>query len=127
MSQDKKQQGIIVDIHKTLLNHDNAINQNIYDIVKLLKTDYYICLVTSHEYNSIASMHKSIEPLIHIYDYVYYNIYNLKNDIDVKNKIYKTLIEPKLNIKMIIDNNKEVLKMFRQLGIDTLRFKHHSK
>lgn len=127
MLQNKKQQGVIVDIHNTLLNKDNTVNQKLYDIIKSLKTDYYICLITAHKYNSIASLHKNIEPLIHIYDYVYYNIYGLQNDIDIKNKIYKTLIEPKLNITTVIDNNKKVLKMFRQLGLDTLRYKNHSK
>jgi len=124
MTKIKKQKGIIVDIHETLLDKKGNINNKLYSIVQALSKTFYICLVTSHFYNNEEELKKEIKELHIIADFFFHNHDEHNDDnVLVKENIYINKIRNKLNICIAIDNNKKVLKMYRQYGIDTLRYK----
>ena len=57
---DKPQNGIIVDIHNTLFNNKNKVNDNLLIILNELSKVFYICLITAHYYENIETLKKQL-------------------------------------------------------------------
>ena len=123
----ENKKAIIVDIHSTLLNKENKLDKNLCDMFECLKQEYYILLVTAHSYKSQKEFLKDIFHVKNIGDGLYYNHnLNYKKDDEIKQLIYESQIKLSYNVIAVIDNNKSVIKMFKKLGIDTMRFKQNN-
>ena len=120
-----KEQALLFDIHGTLLDKKGNINKNLYEMVRCLSDEYYILLITASKYANQHEFMKDIENLLDIGDGYYYNHTNYKDDGEIKKFIYEHQIKLTYEVCAIIDNNKDVIKEFRKIGIDTLRFKGH--
>ena len=124
----KLQSAIIVDIHNTLIINDNQLNNKLINLINAIGKDYYIILITASYYTSKADLLKSSEAMqsiLKIADECYYNKKaNLTDDAEIKLDIYNSKIKDNYDVCFVIDNNKDVLKAFRNIGIDTLRFKY---
>lgn len=124
----KLQSAIIVDIHNTLIINDNQLNNKLINLINAIGKDYYIILITASYYTSKADLLKSSEAMqsiLKIADECYYSKKaNLTDDAEIKLDIYNSKIKNNYDVCFVIDNNKDVLKAFRNIGIDTLRFKY---
>ena len=116
---------ILVDIHNTSLDENGKINQNLYDMIKTISKDYLILLITARYYANIEAFHTDIKSIANIAKATFYNSNtNYKKDSEIKEYIYKEQIAGLYDVKLVIDNSKNCCKMFKQNGIDTLRYKN---
>ena len=115
---------ILVDIHKTLISDNGAINYNMIDFINYLSVKYIIILNTASYYKDFQELKKEVNKLNVHYTDIKYNTNELLQDDDllVKEHIYNE-IKLLYSVAFVIDNNKHVIKMFVNLGVDTLRFK----
>jgi hydroxymethylpyrimidine pyrophosphatase-like HAD family hydrolase len=121
----KKQEAIICDIHGTLINHDGTINEDIVIMLCALRDTYSILLVTAHYYENAEQIVSEIKRTNLAWSsHFYYNTNKSDNDdAFIKEFIYHDEIKDVFDVKMVIDNNKDCIKMFRKLGLSTMRFK----
>lgn len=114
---------VLVDLHNTLLNGDeNKTNKIIVNLVNELHNEYTICIITARNIADPERIKNLIRSHNIKFDDFYYLNHNELDDATKKVEIYNAL-KNKLDIKLLIDNNKECCKAFHTLGIDYLRFK----
>lgn len=124
---------ILVDLHNTLLNKEDKPNKSILDLMKGYKRcGYAIVLITADlEFNPEKTKNILDENSITkaLYDECWYplkedNFNKNQDDAQIKGFIFNSYIKDSYNVKILIDNNKNVCKFFnKELGINTLRFK----
>lgn len=120
------QKAILFDMHGTLVDKKNKINESLVTFIKALSKKYYICFFTAKYYKNDAEFKLDTQNIRYLADGVYYNnFYNSdKNDVAVKKKIYFDQIAQIYDIEFLIDNNKKVVKYFAKKGINTMRYKN---
>lgn len=122
-----KQNAIMCDLHGTLLNKDGTLNKELYNLLQSISNQYYICIVTASYYPELQKMRKdidAIDKLDVISQHFYYNNNpDEKDDATIKKHIYTHQIKSKFKVAFLVDNNKSCIKEFKELGIDTLRYK----
>lgn len=104
-----KEQAIVIDIHKTIIDGNNNYNNSLLNMINTLSQSYKIVLYTSHLYNDKQELLDELF-MINFKFEVYYNMNSdFTDDIEIKKELYK-VINNKYNIMFIIDNNKKVAK-----------------
>jgi hydroxymethylpyrimidine pyrophosphatase-like HAD family hydrolase len=118
---------ILCDLHGTLLNENEQINDVVADCLRgFAYRKYDICLITAANLHPLDKA--KIENLLKVACLPWDNIYSpneeSKDDVKTKetllNQIIKSYGDP---ISLAIDNRKDVCKMYRKHRIDTMRFK----
>lgn len=117
---------ILCDIHGTLLNKDtDEPIHSMVDLVKCLSKSYEILLITANFYID----HKKLIELTDIvdvmgikYKILFYRGRSIRNDAAIKYDLYNSYIKGKYEVLLTIDNNKSCFKMWREIGLDSLRF-----
>lgn len=122
------QKMILIDIHNTLLNKDGSIDDYMLMLCRVLHKHYTVGLITASYYADDEMMRTELANVIDFYgtayDKIYYNNVDKKyDDAEIKRIIYTRNIESVVAVEFVIDNNKDVCKMFRSMGIRTLRYK----
>lgn len=114
-------QAILVDVHGTILDQAGKANELIITLLKRMSTNYDIVIFTAH---NIKNMHQFKEKLITI-GVPFADVYSEhsdKDDVDKKLKLYHDIISHNYDVKLLLDNNKKVIKAFKKI-IPTMRYK----
>ena len=112
----------MIDVHKTLLNEDGTVNENLYKLIDGLNKSYTVHLVTGRYYDTVSKFQEDIKPLLGLTDAMLaYNEHDIPNE-DFKLQ-YAVKLSDAFKYIIAIDNNKKVIKRLRDAGFDTLRYK----
>ena len=118
----KKNKAVMIDVHKTLLNEDGSVNDNLYKLVEGLNKSYTVHLVTGRYYDTVIEFKDDIKPLLGLTEAILsYNEHDIPNE-DFKLQ-YAIKLSDTFKYIIAIDNNKKVIKRLRETGFDTLRYK----
>jgi len=118
----KKNKVVIIDVHKTLLNEDGTVNENLYKLIDGLNKSYTVHLVTGRYYDTVSKFQEDIKPLLGLTDAILsYNKHDIPNE-DFKLQ-YAVKLSDTFKYIIAIDNNKKVIKKLREAGFDTLKYK----
>ena len=122
---------ILCDIHKTLLDEEKNLNNSIVFALRSfsISPTTLICMVTASTLSliEITDLKKRINER-GINAQIFSNRLGLNaDDVDIKEDLLKQVKEtyPNADVFLALDNNKNICKLYRKSGIDTLRFKKH--
>lgn len=108
------------------LSEEDQVNRWCSDIVESMahKFSYHILFVTSRNSDMHDQTYKFI--MENLDNEVKWNLYmrnlgDLRHASVVKLEIYKTIIEPTFDVMFVLDDNKEVIEMFREIGVTALQ------
>ncbi len=116
-----KKETILVDLHHTLLNEDKTPNKNLVNLINRL-TGYKVVIFTAKILRPEDLLQECKSTGLLSYEAICPNEGSLGDDVQLKTYMLQD-VKQTAKIKFLIDNNKEVCKAFRKLGIDTLKFK----
>jgi|GEM_PF-6275313 hypothetical protein len=123
-----KKTTILVDIHNTILNGD-GINQIVVDAIKgFVKIGYSIVVFTADRLEEPEKTNAKILKAGVIFEEFYYPDHSAtfqnEDDAAIKEILYDESIKHIFDIKLLIDNSKDVCKLFnKELKIPVMRFK----
>jgi hypothetical protein len=120
---------ILCDLHSTLLNENEQINDVVADCLRgYAEQKYKICLITAaklnqQDYEKITGLLKKNK--ITFINSFYYNDIDTDtdDDVEIKEVLLNKILALGESISLAIDNRKDVCKMYRSHKIDTMRFK----
>jgi len=109
---------ILVDYHKTLVDKEGNVCNDIVLLLQTLSKDFEIIVFTAsilnkQEYKKLCSVldEKKVR-----YKKFIYTKEAVGSDVETKLGLYYT-VKSEYDVKFIIDNNKDVIKTFRKYGI----------
>ena len=122
---------ILCDIHKTLLDEEENLNDSMVFILRSFSMSAItlICMVTASTLSIVqtADIKKRINER-GINAQVFSNrLGDHADDVEIKIDLLTQIKDtyPNADVLLAIDNNKDICKMYKKHGIDTLRFKRH--
>ena len=129
MNNNEKKPAVLIDIHGTLLNNKEEPNQNLIYLLQCIAEDekYDLLIFTAENIND--QQKQQLEEQLIKLNIPFNKLYALDNkddDVEKKLKMFEKITK-KYIVNLVIDNNKQVLKAFHKLGIDTLKFKTGEK
>lgn len=129
MKSKELQLAIIVDIHNTLLDERGKINKTVVDaITGYTRCGYHINFFTADKIDGSDKILNQLQKAC-TFDFEFCHpdhsdSFSNKSDAEIKEILYNSFIKQNFDVKLLIDNSKDVCKLFhKKLGIDTMRFK----
>lgn len=126
------QQAIICDINNTLIDKNERPISAVIEMINDLSDKYQIILLTADNLvrdEKRADMLETLKEIGVEYDrLICRNSDNHQEiekggDADIKEQLYCCYVRDFYHVVMVIDNNKDDVKMYRKLGLNTMRFK----
>lgn len=131
---------ILVDIDGTLANHEKRSpfeyhkclrdkpNEGVVDLVKSMSKDYEIIILTGRENITYDDSHMFRTVLDYTKEWLrlnsvpYHEIFirsegDHRKDYIIKKELYEKNIKDKYNVKFVVDDRWQVVKMWRELGL----------
>lgn len=120
---------ILCDIHQTLLNERQLLNESVALLLKALgsQANIKVCLVTAStlDNNERIKLENYFNKKGLHFEIFSNRLGNVEDDEEIKVDLLNQVkgSYPNEDIILALDNKKEIAKMYRHHGIDSMRFK----